>query len=394
MTKRAIVCGGSIGGCFAAAALLRAGWQVTVLERSAEEMSGRGAGIVTHDALVAALEAVGVGIAELGVRVEERVAFDRSGARVESLPLPQVVTSWDRIHGALRALIPEGAYRLGQTVLGLRETAAGVEVLLEGGSVTGDMIVGADGFRSAIRACVLPEVRPRWSGYVVWRTLAHEADLSTHLAPGDFAAFGFFLPEGMQALGYPIAGPGNDLRPGHRRYNFVWYLPVAPAGLAGLLTDAGGRRHEVAIPPPLVRDEAVAAMRRLAGDRLPPQFRAVLGVAERPFVAPIYDHLSPTLARGRVALAGDAACVARPHVGMGVTKAALDALALARHLSSGQAVEEALAAYSAERHPAAAAAHAESLRLGGFLLDGPGDPEGRMNPRCGEILRRTAVVVT
>ncbi len=143
-----------------------------------------------------------------------------------------------------------------------------------------------------------------------------------------------------------------------------------------------------------MREDAIARMRALAEARLPPQFRAVLAAAERPFVAPIYDHLAPTLAVGPIALAGDAACVARPHVGMGVTKAALDATALARHLASGRPVEAALAAYSAERQPAAAAAHAESRRLGGFLLDGVGDAEGRANPRAGEVMRRTAVAVT
>lgn len=394
MTGHAVVCGGSIGGCFAAAALLRAGWEVVILERAGTELSGRGAGIVTHEALEAALEAVGAGTTDLGVRVEERVAFDREGRRVAKVPMPQIVTSWDRIHSSLRRLIPHGAYRLGQPVIGARSTSAGAEALLEGGGrLAGDVVIGTDGVRSGVRAAILPGVQPRWSGYVVWRTLAREQDLRDRFAPEDFGAFGFFLPEGMQALGYPIAGAGNDLRPGHRRYNFVWYLPVTTEALADMLTDGEGRRHEVGIPPPLVREEVIAAMRQLAEERLPPQFRTVLEVAERPFVAPVYDHVAPSFAVGCIALAGDAACVARPHVGMGVTKAALDALALARHLSSGAPVEAALAAYSAERQPAALAAHAESRRLGGFLLDGSGDPEGRANPRRDEVMRRTAMVV-
>ena len=36
----------------------------------------------------------------------------------------------------------------------------------------------------------------------------------------------FCLPPGEQFLGYPVAGPDNDLRPGHRRYNVVWYRPA------------------------------------------------------------------------------------------------------------------------------------------------------------------------
>ena len=50
----------------------------------------------------------------------------------------------------------------------------------------------------------------------------------------------------------------------------------------------------------------------------------------QPFLQPIYDLDSPRMAFGRVALLGDAAFVARPHVGMGVTKAGDDAMALAQ----------------------------------------------------------------
>ena len=52
---------------------------------------------------------------------------------------------------------------------------------------------------------------------------------------------------------------------------------------------------------------------------------------------------------GRVALVGDAAFVARPHVGMGTTKAAGDARALADHLACHDDIDAALAAYGSER---------------------------------------------
>ena len=65
MAKVAIVAGGSIGGLVAAAALRRAGWSVTVLERSAVELSGRGAGIVTHAELITALRSVGGDLSDL-----------------------------------------------------------------------------------------------------------------------------------------------------------------------------------------------------------------------------------------------------------------------------------------------------------------------------------------
>lgn len=387
MTGRAIIAGGSIGGLFAACALLRAGWEVDVFERTEVELAGRGAGIVTHDALLDALKAVGADLSGLGVQVHERVAFDKTGARVAAIPYPQVVTSWDRIHQMLRRLIPEGRYHLGRHVTGYAQTADAVTAqLADGGTVTGDLLVGADGFRSAVRGQMLPGVQPTYAGYVVWRAVAPEADLPHDVHETVFPTFAFYAPSGTQIIGYPIAGKENDLRPGHRRYNFVWYAPAAADALRDMLTDAQGTYHAVSIPPPLVRKEVLDQMQRQAEAWLPAPFVEILRRSERPFFTPIYDHHSPVMHQGRVALAGDAACVARPHVGMGVTKAAGDALALAR-LAGGD-----LAAYSAERVPASLRAHLRARDLGAWIVaDDPANPDGRSHAHLPEIMAQTAV---
>jgi len=392
----AIVSGGSIAGLFAATALLRAGWQVQIHERSQVELAGRGAGIVTHAALIAALMQVGAPTQDLGVEVADRIAVDRAGRIIARMPYRQVVTSWDRIHQLLRALIPDGAYRLGRAVSGYTEHGDHVVARFEdGGTAEADLLIGADGFRSAIRAQLAPRVHPDFAGYVVWRALADEARLSAAFQDELFGAFGFYAPNGRQVVGYPIAGAGNDLRPGHRRYNFVWYVAVSNAELGDMLTDQTGRRHAMSIPPPLVRDDVLADMEVQARDLLPPGFIEVLRHSDRPFFTPIYDHCSTVFARGRVALAGDAACVARPHIGMGVTKAAADALALAR-LVPGKPVEAALEMYAADREPAARRAYLAARRLGAYVFDSDPDanPDGRSNPNLGAIMADTAVPVT
>ena len=395
MSRRAVICGGSIGGLFCAAFLRKAGWDTVVLERSRSELSGRGAGIVTHDLLLDLIARAGAPITELGVQVQDRVAFDLAGDRVATLPLPQIVTSWDRVHSLLRALVPDGGYRLDKAVARYDDHGDSVKLTCEDGSqFEADVLIGADGFRSALRGQMQPEVQPVYSGYVVWRCLAREADLHPDLRDQVFDSFGFFLPQGTQILGYPIAGPGNDLRPGHRRYNFVWYAPVEAGELTDMLTDGKGIHHPVTIPPPLVRDDVLERMQGFARNHLAKPFLEVLARSERPFFTPIYDHLSPVFAAGRVALAGDAACVARPHVGMGVTKAAADAEALARHLTAGT-VTQALAAYGTERHAAAALAHATAQRLGRYIFAGPdqgSNQDGRNNPNLARIMAETAVV--
>src|SRR5262249_7823689 len=140
-----------------------------------------------------------------------------------------------------------------------------------------------------------------------------------------FDAMVFGLPGGEQFISYPIAGPDNDLRAGHRRCNFVWYRPAEEATeLKQLLTDPSGRMHPLGIPPPLVRPELVEALRESAQDLLAPQLAELVRLTPQPFLQPIFDVETTQMAVGRVAIIGDAAYLARPHVAAGVTKAAED----------------------------------------------------------------------
>jgi len=178
----------------------------------------------------------------------------------------------------------------------------------------------------------------------------------------------FCLPPGEQMLGYPVAGAGNSTRPGERRYNWVWYRPAAEQSvLADLLTDEAGRRHDVSIAPPLIRREIVARMRAEADALLAPQVAEMVHLTPQPFFQPIYDVESPQLAFDRVALTGDAAFVARPHVGMGVTKAACDAVAMADALRDADDVAQALRRYEEERVRAGAAIIVRARHLGAYM---------------------------
>jgi 2-polyprenyl-6-methoxyphenol hydroxylase-like FAD-dependent oxidoreductase len=182
----------------------------------------------------------------------------------------------------------------------------------------------------------------------------------------DFMTFG--LPSGEQFLGYPVAGPDNDLRAGHRRYNVVWYRPADEATkLQWLLTDERGTTHAISIPPPLIRREAIAEMRADAERLVAPQFRQIVRLIAEPILQPIYDLESPRMAFGRVAILGDAAFVARPHVAAGVSKAADDAAALAGALQNDGNVEAALKRYEAARLPENYRIIERARHLGAYL---------------------------
>jgi 2-polyprenyl-6-methoxyphenol hydroxylase-like FAD-dependent oxidoreductase len=119
--------------------------------------------------------------------------------------------------------------------------------------------------------------------------------------------------------------------------------------LVDLCTDASGRYHGTAIPPPLIRPEIVAAIKATARALIAPQAAEIFARAQ-PFFQPIFDLESPRIVFGRVALLGDAAFVARPHVGAGVTKAALDAASLA-DAAAGDDLAASLLQYQREQQP-------------------------------------------
>jgi 2-polyprenyl-6-methoxyphenol hydroxylase-like FAD-dependent oxidoreductase len=368
--RRALVIGGSMAGLFAALYLRRGGWLVDVFERSPVALTGRGAGIMTHPEMREALAELGLEAGQdFGVPVPGRIVLDRAGNEVGRKALPQIATSWNRLFEMLGAAVGVSSYHPGRDLVRVEQDARGVIArFADGTAEAGDLLVGADGFRSAVRGQLLPDVLPQYAGYVAWRGLVPEPAAVAAMGQDLFEHLSFRLPPGEQFLGYPVAGPGNDLRAGHRSWNIVWYRPAdVDRDLPRLLTADTGKRHELSIPPPLIARGVIAEMRDAVTRLLPPQFRAAMDRAEQPFLQPIYDLESTAMAVGRVALAGDAAFVVRPHVGAGVVKAAQDAAALAAALEVHADVAEALRAYEAERIGVGQRFVAQARRLGSYL---------------------------
>ena len=111
----------------------------------------------------------------------------------------------------------------------------------------------------------------------------------------------------------------------------------------------------------------IARVREAARARLAPQWAEVIEKTAQPFLQPIHDLMSERLAFDRIALMGDAAFVARPHVGMGVTKAGDDALALGHALGAHGNAVDALAAYETERLAPGRAIVERARRLGAYM---------------------------
>jgi len=366
--RRALIIGGSLGGRFAAHFLRAIGWTVDVYERSAEDLAGRGAGLGTHDALMRLLRRIGIETElDLGVHTQQYILLDARGSVSCRLGYPRVMTAWARLYRPLKDALPAQHYHPAKSLVGFSQDRDAITALFADGShASADLLVAADGPRSTVRPLVLPALKPDYAGYVAWRGLTAEAEVASEDRALLFASNAFCIPGGELAVSYPVPARDGDLRPGRRDYNIVWYRPTGTDALADLNTDASGRRHEQ-IPPPLIRPEMIAAVKADARALLAPAIAAIFARAEQPIFQPIHDFAAPRLVFGRVALLGDAAFVARPHIGAGVTKAALDADCLADALAAHERVDDALAVYDRERQRAGDWAVSRSREIGSCI---------------------------
>lgn len=366
--RRAIVIGGSLGGLFAGNTLLRSGWDVTIVERSGGRLEGRGAGLGVHPPMLQGLLAAGAEVdGGVGVPVGGRTAFAPDGSIVGELRMPQFCTSWGRLYSMLSAVFPEERMRYGAALAGFAEDLEGVTArFLDGSEIRADVLIGADGVRSTVRRQMFPDIDLISAGYIAWRGMVEEEALRPSTHADIFHRFAWGLLDREHIVGYPVPGALDDVTAGRRRFNFVWYRPVDAAVLADMQTDATGHVHSDGIPPQSIRPEVIAALRRDAEAILPPVFAEIVRKCPQPLFQPIGDLESPMMGLGRVALLGDAAFVARPHVGKGAIKAGLDAIELAAALAH-ENVEVGLARYDAVRRPESGRVVAESRRLGAYI---------------------------
>ena len=349
---RVLIAGAGIAGLTAALSLHAVGIEARLVD-SATALKPLGVGINLLPHAVRELTELGLGpqLAATGIATSEQAHFDRHGSLIWGEPRGRGLGyAWPQysIHrgdlqmlllAAVRDRLGDTAVTTGTTVTGFTDRDGAVEVLLSDRSngrvvpFTADVLIGADGLYSAVRARLHPdEPPPRWSGVMMWRGAAEGPPF---LSGATLAITG--STSTVKFVAYPIAARGD----GTALINWVAEVMVGGAeppsrpdwNSEGRLAEAlphfeGWTFDWLDVPGLMSRSPEILQYPMVDRDPL------------------------PSWGRGRVTLMGDAAHPVYPIGSNGGSQAIIDARVLARELAAAAAPADGLAAYEAERLPA------------------------------------------
>ena len=391
MKPSATIIGGSMAGLFAATALSKKGWDISVHEKVPIPLSGRGAGIATYDELADLVFKATNNNNVLGTTAKSRVSLDINGKIINSYDYPQVYTSWQYLFTILREQISNDDYFMGDDCIKIEQNEDKAIAFFENGKKKEtDLIIVANGIKSELRTYVDNKAYPQYAGYVGWRGVVNEEEISKNSLETLSNYFIVVLPYNQQIASYPIAGEGkNPFKIGERRINWIWYKPVPQKKLKEILLGKSGQQFEDGIPPNEIREEIVNDLFKEAEEKLPPQLVELVKITKQPLIQPIFDLQSMKMKNGRVVTIGDAAFTARPHVGMGVTKAAMDAFTLSEYLEDSSNLDD-LDKWEHSRLKESQFIVNRSRKLGQYLSI-PKNNEDLIMPNVQNVLKDTAI---
>jgi len=333
---RIAVIGAGLGGLTAAVALRRAGFDVHVYEQ-APELTEVGGGINMGPNAARVLYRLGLGPALDREAVRPLSTHQRRWQDGRTLQRAPLNPRCEELYGAphltvhradLLAIIASGfvadRIHLGHRLAGLSDKGDRVEAWFENGArVAADVVVGADGINSTVRAALFGEEAPRFAGCVAYRGL---------VPAGRIADLGLEL--GSQSW----VGPG-----GHLVHYFV--------SRGRLLNFVGWTEHDTWNREDWT-DRATIARALAAFAGWHPQIGRIIGAADTCFIWALFDREPlPRWSVGRITLLGDACHPMYPFMGQGAAQAIEDGATLAACLvaSGGGEPTGALARYETLR---------------------------------------------
>ncbi|KAL8063494.1 hypothetical protein ABFX02_01G029600 [Erythranthe guttata] len=402
---KAVVVGGSIAGLSCAHALIAAGWQVVVLEKTSSPPTGcaTGAGLGL-DPLAQKLinswlkEPQILDCATLPLTIDQNQVTDgdkkinRTLTRDENFNFRAAY--WSVLHSLLYKALPPEIVRWGHTFLSysvsddktrvsVKTKALRTDDIID---VVGDLLIAADGCLSSIRRSFLPDHKLRYSGYCAWRGVFNFSDdensetiLGLKKGFPDLGKCLYFdLGLGTHTVFYELM---------NKRINWIWYVNQPEPQLKG---------NSVTMKVSLDMIEEMHA----AAERVwVPELVKVIRETKEPFLNVIYD--SEPLDRivwDNVVLIGDAAHPTTPHGLRSTNMSILDGAVLGKCLEKWgvENLPSALEEYEFTRVPVVSEQVLFSRRLGrikqGLALpnrvDQPFDPIIASQEECEELQQK------
>jgi 2-polyprenyl-6-methoxyphenol hydroxylase-like FAD-dependent oxidoreductase len=342
--RRVLVVGAGIGGLATALALRRRGIASDVVELH-HRPPVVGVGLTLLGPSLRALDTLGLldAIVERGWGMDEVLFCDESGALLHTVEVPRLNgPAYPGQVGILRVALHElliqaaeaaGApVRRAVTIAEMEQSADGVDVrLTDGTQERFDLVVGADGIRSAVRGMAFPDApEPEFRGQAVWRAVLDR--------PPELTRYHLFYG--------PTTKAGID--------------PVSETKLYVLLVQnvPDATRPEQERLPELLREHLAGYGSPLA--ELVPEIRDPAAVDYRPLETILVPR---PWYRGRVVIVGDAAHSMTPHLSSGAGMAIEDGIVLSDELAAGDDVERALERFMERRWERCRTVVENSMRL-------------------------------
>lgn len=214
---KVIIAGAGIGGSAAALALLRSGYDVEVYEQ-APELGEVGAGVQISPNGSRALDHLGVfdSLKQVSCAPERKEfrlwnsghawpMFDLGKGAVEKYGFPYLTVYrpdlLSTLVDAARAIKPD-VFHLDSTVVGVDHDDSGAWLeLASGETVKGDMVLGADGLKSAVRRELWGVDVPKYAGMIAWRAVIPMEKLPEHMQK---MVGSTWIGPGAHAVNYPL----------------------------------------------------------------------------------------------------------------------------------------------------------------------------------------------
>ena len=365
------IAGGGIGGLAAAIALQRSGYRVTVYEQAPHWMRV-GADVNLTPNVVRALDGFKRPLSERirrdGAQPTFRISRDwdtsletsrlgMGNVAQEQYGAPQVTIHRADLLAALAAEVPDDTVRFGKRIRTLAQSGTGVTLTFEDGdSARHDLVVGADGIHSRVRAALFGEESPRFTGVVSYRSVVPTERVRDVPEIEAFTKWWGPSPD-VQIVTFPLS---------QGRETFVFATTGQPSWTEESWTTAGD----------------VNELREVYRD-FHPDARKLLQACDSVMKSALYER--EPLARwsvGRVTLLGDACHPMLPFMAQGAGMAIEDAVVLGRALAPlatlgdnapGASIEAALTRYENARRERTARIQIGSR--GNQWMRGPGNAD-------------------